>query len=1434
MRQACVSFMQATPAGWRLLLEAGFSGAPSFTALSGGEPLAADLAQALLERCGSVYNGYGPTETTVYSTMWRVADSEHGISIGRPLANTRVDIRDAQGELCLPGASGELWIGGAGVSEGYLRRPELTDERFVTADCANGQSMRFYRTGDRARWLANGTLQHLGRLDFQIKVRGYRIEPGEIEAQLLSVAGVARAIVVAREDRPGDTRLVAYYVVETSQNVTAADLRARLREALPEYMLPQHLVALEALPLLPNLKVDRKALPAPGALAGAAVIASAPRDDLERSVYAAMAQVLSNPKFSIQDNFFDLGGHSLLAAQLTSKLNRDLGLNVPFLALFEAPSCAALAAWIRTSAACADPQISRRRCIPMCADRSRAPLSMMQQRIYFLEALHPGRVVYNTPSAHRLFGKFDEHAFEQAWREIIRRQPILRTAIVAEGEFAVQLIHAELPFSIFPVEDFSALAPAERELRLALALDQFISEPFNLAHAPLFRVRMFKLGEEEHVMAFLAHHMIWDGGSFDLLFQELSALYAAYCLGQPSPLPELTRTYADFSVWQHDYMQGAELSAQLQHWTQRLQGALSPLELPLDRPRPPRMSGRAGNVRLRLDATLTDRARTLGRRADATLFMVLLTTYAVLLQRLTGQRDLIIATPVRGRDAEALDGIMGFFVNALPLRITLDPAHSFLQALSAVRASVLDGFTHPDVPLDHLVRALKLPRDESRTPIYQAFFAFQDARAHSLNWHELRQERIDLLPSGAAQDIGLWFVEAADGLFGGLNFNADIFDHTTIERHGERFMGLLIEALLAPEKAIARLPAVTPAELAQLQAWNQTAAPYQRELGMHGRFELQAARAPHATALYCAGQLTRYGELDAAANRIAHALIARGVGPGQRVGLCLARDQRLVAGLLGVLKTGAAYVPLDPDFPTARVNYMLADAAISQLISVAEFADLLDFPAEHTLRLDVDADALATQPTSRPALPINPDAPAYVIHTSGSTGQPKGVVVPHSALSNFLEAMQQKIGLRSSDRLLAVTTLSFDIAVLELLLPLSAGAQVVMASRETAMDGHALLELLDVSEATLMQATPASWRMLLEAGWTGARDFRVLCGGEALPPELASLLRTRCSEIYNLYGPTETTIWSTCWRVDRPEQGISIGTPIANTEVWVVDEFGELCAPGVPGELLIGGIGVTQGYFERPELSTERFVADRFRGGDSARLYRTGDRGRWLARGRLEHLGRLDHQVKVRGHRIELGEVESTIGMQPGIARVVVTAREDQPGDVRLVAYLKPQAGAKVDQAQLRKTLRQTLPDYMVPQHFVVLDEFPSLPNGKIDRAGLPAPQMVPSAALEHRRAAASPTERQLAALWAELLGADVIGADDNFFDLGGHSLLAMQAIARMFTTTGKRVNPRCYIFQTLAQIAQSYLETPAPVEPPGVLNRLMGMLRGTARSGNG
>ncbi len=1398
VEQQRISFIDATPATWRLLLAAGWSGAPALTAICTGEPLPPDLAAELLPRVGALWNGYGPTETTVWASFHRLYTADAPIPIGVPLANTQLHVLDARQQPVPIGVIGELYIGGDGVARGYLDRPELTAERFPIG--ADGQ--RLYRTGDLARWRNDGVVECLGRTDFQVKVRGYRIELGEIEQVLLSHPDVAQAVVTTHEPRPGDQRLIAYVVAQPDSafdgsRASEDRLRAHAAKLLPEYMLPQRCIALSALPLTASGKIDRKALPAP-AEASPSIDTGEPEpfaDDWQAQVAQQYRDALALSKIGAHDDFFALGGHSLLAAQLAAKLGRELDRHVPMRVVFDHPTVAGLAAWLAAQEATTLPTVA------VLAHGERAPLSLMQQRIWYLEQLHPGRTVYNVPSAHRLRGALDRDALSRAFAGMVQRQAALRTTIgMHEGE-PFQQVHDTVDAAL-RFEDLTGIVADAREAELALRMEDEIAVPFDLARGPLFRACVYRLGDDDHVMFFMTHHAIWDGWSFDLFYTEMAALYDAYRQGREPSLPLPPVSYADFSAWHREWMAGPELTRQLDHWRSKLQGMPEALAVPTDKPRPATQSGDGDTAWLRVPTATADALRALAQREGSTLFTVLLSAWTLLLHQLSGQRDLVIGTPVRGRNLPELESVMGFFVNALPLRLQVDPAQGFRSLLQTTRMEMIDALGCQDVPFEHLVRVLGTQRDTSRFPIYQAFFSYQDARQRPCRWSDLAHANVPVFQPAAAQDVALWFLDGADGLVGGLNYNTDILIADTATLLVERYLGLLDGLVAALATASQDVPlrallSIAPAESARLDAWNATTTPMpdDRDLS-HYLDDAIARHGDRAQVLSTDGAIS-HAVLSAQADRIATALRARGVVNGAVVGLHLQRSPSMLAAMLGVLRAGAAYLPLDPGFPAERLKFMVEDADAALVIDDSD--NDLGLDAAHRLTLD---DALATEAIAglrsdhRDA-----DALAYLIYTSGSTGKPKGVRVPQRAVINFLESMRVAPGLDASSRLAAVTTLSFDIAVLELLLPLAVGADLVLVARDEASDGVALRALLEGHNVDTMQATPSTWRLLLESGWRGGPQWKALCGGEALPADLAEALLPRVGALWNMYGPTETTVWSTCAQV-KPRQGeIVVGRPIANTQVHVLDDNGAPVPIGVSGELVIAGAGVTLGYHRRDELTAEKFIADAAHPG--ARMYRTGDLGRWRSDGQLQHLGRLDQQIKLRGYRIETGEIETILARHPDVAQVVVVAAARSSEDAILAAYIVPRAGAGVDGNTLRAHLRGELPDYMLPTAWIEIAQVPTTPNGKVDRNALPP--IASTASIAKPRLSQAPStqsERWLADIWRELLGIEAIGAQDNFLDLGGHSLLIMRAVAMLQTRHGVSLSPRAFVFQTLAQIA--------------------------------
>ena len=1420
------TIMQATPSGWRVLLDSGWQGHPRFRALAGGETVPQSLAEALLARCGEVWNMYGPTETTVWSACARLESFERGVTVGTPLDNNSVWVVDGSGRPCPVGVPGEIWIGGEQVSLGYLNRPELNVERFLPDPFSDRPGMSIYRTGDRGRWRNDGQLEHLGRLDFQVKVRGYRIELGEIEANLSSHPGVDRAVVIVREDQPGDRRLAAYVVARGSAP-SADGLREHLRSLIPGYMIPQHIVFLDQIPLSTNGKINRAALPAPTLGAGPERDSRvSPRTDVEAQVLVAIEEVLNLPGLGIHDDFFALGGHSLLAARLASRLSRELALKVPLRVIFEVPTTAGLANWIQAQMDAGGP---KRVAIARRTDRTSAPLTRMQHRLWFLEQIDPGRTVYNTPSAHRLRGRLDREAFTRAFLEVVRRQDSLRTAIEVVDDQPVQTILPELPAGCLGFEDLRSWPAAEREGKLRERLHTLAASTFDLSQAPLFQAILFQVSDEEHVFYFGAHHIIWDGWSFDILYVEMTTLYTAFREGRTPTLPDLPLSYGDFAAWHRQEMQGEALAAEVKHWRERLAQHREPLAVPGDKPRPAEMSGRGGHSWISFPRNTADMAREVGRGKGATVFMVLLAAYAAMLQRTTGQRDLVIGMPVRGRGQAELESVMGLFVNVLPLRLAIDPAAPFSELVTQVRDCVLEAFKHPDIPFEELVRELKLPHDRTRFPIYQALFSYQDARQRQTRWGDLEHEMIHVMQPGIAEDLSIWIMERSEGLVGGLGFNADIIEPPTADLLRDRFKQVVEYFVAHPEAPLARLP-IPASESKQIAEWNATQVSLDSGLRLGDLMARGMAAHRDLPAVLFEGQSVSYAQLGDRAWALALGLRERGIGPGGLVGVCLERSVDLVSSLVGTIYSGGAYVPLDPTYPAERIARMCEDAGLSVIVTRRDlFARFSEVLAPGMRVIYLDETPLPEAAAEMRVLVGRAEDPAYVIFTSGSTGRPKGAMNSHRGIVNRLLWMQGAYDLSAADRVMQKTPYSFDVSVWEFFWPLMTGAAIVVAKPEGHRDAAYLVDLVRRDNVSVLHFVPSMLGAFLEqVPAEGCGSLRlVVCSGEGLPYKLVEEFFAHLPQVRleNLYGPTEAAVDVTSWTCVRgdPSGVVPIGQPIANTRIYILDESLKPVPIGTPGELYIAGVQVGMGYVARPELTAERFLDDPFVGGE--RMYKTGDIARWRREGWIEYLGRADFQVKVRGFRIELGEIEAALAAYPAVVQAVVMAREDTPGDVRLVAYVSTR-GAPPPMENLRDHLRTLLPPYMVPQHFVALAAIPLLPNGKVDRGALPVPQAVPSQPTASApREPLTATEQQLAQIWSQLLKVTDIRPQDNFFDLGGHSLLGMQAMLSMETKTGKRVDRGRVLFETLRQIARAYDE--APTGPPPKRGGLKGMLSG-------
>ncbi|WP_244121399.1 non-ribosomal peptide synthetase/type I polyketide synthase [Burkholderia gladioli] len=1390
LRAQSIHTVQMVPTLLAGLLEIdGFAGCPALRRVfCGGEALPAALVERFRAKVPGVtlVNLYGPTETTIDSSSHvctepsSPAASAGASVIGRPLPNTRLYLLDARLNPVPPGVAGELYVAGAGVTRGYLARPALSAAAFLPDPFAPEAGARMYRTGDLARRLPDGNLVYLGRNDGQLKLRGLRIEPGEIEARMRGFAGIGEAVVMVRDEVEGGL-LAAYYTRRggAAAAVSAEALREHLAAGLPAHMVPQALVALDALPLMPNGKLDRKALPAPSRGEGAGALAL-PMSAEEQTVAGIWAGVLGLERVGRDDDFFALGGHSLLATQMISRVRRAFGVEVPLRVAFDAPTLAAFAHRLAAldPAGEAPPLVAAER-------PELLPLSFEQQRLWFLDQLHPDSTLYHVPVALRVAGAFDVAAFQGALEAVVARHEVLRTAFAVERGVPTQRIAAAHGLAV-PLVDLAALPAGQAEPEAQRLVREAASLPFDLAAGLPLRCTIVRLGPLDHVIALTLHHIAFDGWSTGVLIREIRELYEARTQQRPPRLAPLPLQYADFALWQRGWLDGSLLEGKLDYWRRQLAGASARLALPTDRPRPAVQSLRGATQAFTVPRQTADALRRVGREAQTTLFTTLYAAFQVLLWRYSGEVDICVGTPVANRNHLETEALVGFFVNTLVLRTPLDPLEGFDALLRRARDTALAAYAHQDVPFERLVEELNPQRELSHSPLYQVMLVLQNAPADELSLGDLEIRPYALGGVTAKCDLTLNVDEDASGLACRFEYCADLFDATTIERMATQFQQLLEEVVNAPSRAVGMLPLVDQTTRAALlrEALGETVALAHPTIP--ALFAERVAAHPRAIAVEAGEQgefALTYAELDARANRLAQGLRALGVGPDVPVALCAQRSAEMVVGLLGILKAGGAYLPLDPDYPPERLDYLVEDARPRALVGdaglIAALAARLPSPPPS---IALDAATLDAWPAEPPPLALHGDHLAYLVYTSGSTGQPKGVAITHRNVARLVHR-NGYFDAAAAPRVLQFASLNFDAATFEIWAPLLNGGTLVMAAPQR----HSLERLaatLVERRIDMLWLTASLFDQMVERHLPAFASVRhVLTGGEALSlPHVRRFLEAGfATRLTNGYGPTESTTFACCHAIEPASlgaQSVPIGRPIANTRAHVLDARGEPVPVGIAGELWLGGEGLARGYLNRPDLSAERFVPDPF-AADGSRLYRTGDLVRRLPDGTLDYVGRIDSQVKIRGFRIETGEIEAVLLAMPWVAGAAVAVIEDEDGERRLAAYVvrRPEA-REVDPGGLRGLLRQRLPEYMMPSAFVELDALPLTANGKIDLRALPTPSFAADRA-EHV-APRTPLEELLAGIWARVLKLDRVGVHDNFFDLGGHSLSATQVVAEL------------------------------------------------------
>ncbi|HKY27506.1 MAG TPA: amino acid adenylation domain-containing protein, partial [Pyrinomonadaceae bacterium] len=1429
---------------------------------------------------GRVLNLYGPSEDTTYSCYAMIAEGSETAPIGKPIANTQAYVLNEQLKLVPKGAVGELYLGGSGLARGYINRPDLTAERFIPNPFAT-DGARLYRTGDLVRHLQDGQLEFLDRADHQVKIRGFRVELGEIETVLRSHPGVQDAVAIAREDTPGDLRLVAYIVPQEGYQHSVADLRRHLQERLPVHMVPGAFVLLEALPLTPNGKLNRAALPAPEAtssktyiqpeteieknLAGiwadllklervsinddffelgghsllaarltsriwqqfdvelslrtvfttptisglAALIESsgngssapqiirvevgsdsdrvqnisqtirsaaparvllrpagdytAPRTPIEETLADIWAELLSLDRVSVHDDFFEAGGHSLLAARLASRIRHTFGVEISLKSVFESPTIASQAQLITAS-----PQVEPET-LPNVTDEASFPLSYSQQRLWFLQSLEPDSPAYNLPGAIRLTGQLQPEVLKRSLNEIVRRHEVLRTRfVIVDGE-PRQFIDPWRQLDIQLI-DLSPFSTEECDAELKRLMSEEARLPFDLTTCPLMRAKLVRLSHDEHVLLLTLHHIVADGWSLGVMAREVGALYSALVEQQESQLPESPVQYVDFAVWQQKWLTTEKLQSHLDYWKTQLANSPSFLDLPTDRPRPQIQTFRGATHTFEIPEDLSRKLTDLSRSEGVTSFITLLTAFKVLLYQYTRQADLLVGTPIANRTRLEIEGLIGCFVNTLVLRTDLSGNPDFRELLKRVRKATLEAFEHQDLPFEKLVEELQPERRLSHSPLFQVMFVLQDAPAQALELPGLKLESIEVDSGTAKYDLTLSISQMPNsGLVARLEYSTDLFDEGTAVRLLTQYENILETVVHNSAAPINDLPLLRTEERQRiLFDWNDTSVERSGHQFIHRLFETQAAAQPDAIALVFEGHALTYAELNRRANQLANHLRKLGLGPETFVGICVERSFEMVWGLLGILKAGAAYVPIDPAYPAERLSYMLEDSGVSLLLTQNELA------VASSLQVLV-LDSFDHESTENPTCNLTGDNAAYAIYTSGSTGRPKAAINTHAAIANRLLWMQDAYQLTTGDCVLQKTPFSFDVSVWEFFWPLLAGARLVLARPGGHLDSSYLIDLIVDEKVTTIHFVPSMLQMFLEDPAVGQCESlrRIICSGEAL----SSSLMLRCFdtlgvELHNLYGPTEAAVDVTSWKCDPASLTLPIGRPISNTQIYILNPELQPVPVGVHGELHIGGVSLARGYLNRPALTAEKFIPDPFTTKPGARLYKTGDSCRYLADGNIEFIERLDHQVKMRGFRIELGEIESALRQHPMVREAVVTVREDQSDQKRLVAYVVTDG-----EPDVREFLKKRLPDYMVPSALVVLEKMPLTSSGKIDRKALPSLDGELLATPESYTPPRTGTEQSLADIWARVLGLERVGVTDNFFAVGGDSILSMRVV---------------------------------------------------------
>ncbi len=1380
--------------------------------LAGGDVLSVPHVERVLrevEGC-RVINGYGPTESVTFACCYVMDErTEIGLSvpIGRAISNTRLYVLDRNLKPVPVGVLGELYIGGDGLARGYMNQAQLTAERFVPNPFGQTPGERIYWTGDVVRYRADGIIEFTGRKDFQVKVRGFRIELAEVEVAVSSHEKVKDVAVIARGDESGDKRLVAYVVLREQGSITAESLRAFLNDQLPDYMIPSTFVMLDALPLTPNGKLDRKALPAPDLSTYRATQFVAPHSPLQQIVSSIWADVLSIPSIGIHDSFFDLGGHSLLAIRITARIRHALLIDLPLRAMFETPTVAQLASTLERMLGANDLAAA-----PPLMPAPRQPLmpvSFAQQRLWFIDQFDPSSASYNIPAGVVIEGELDVEALRRALNEVVNRHETLRTSVVTnEGEPAQAIAEsAEVGLTLIDLTGEAEQAARQKAEQMAARQAR---EPFELGSGPLMRASLMKVAEQRHIFVVVMHHIISDGWSMNVLIDEVTALYGAYSRGEESGLRELEVQYADYAVWQREWLKAEVLEAELSYWREKLSGSSFVLELPTDRARGAESSNKGGTEEFKLSVEMTEGLKQISRTESATLFMTLMAGFKVLLSRYSNQEEVIVGTPIAGRRWKEVEGLIGFFVNTLVMRNEVRGEESYIELLRRVKESAIGAYGHQDVPFEKLVEELQPERDLSRTPIFQVMMVMQGEVSKGKEMEGLRIEGMELRTGKAKFEMMLEVREDAGAIGGSLEYSADLFDKSTVERMAQHFTILLEAIVKDPQARLSELPLMSEAVQRQmLFDWNNTRADYPKDHCIHHLFEEQVLRSPDSIAVSCEGRGLTYCELNWQANQLAHHLQSLGVEPDVLVGICIDRSIEMVVGLLAILKAGGAYLPLDPAYPKDRLAFMMEDARTPVLLTRQRLRDTVKTHVARIVCIDEDWPTISLHSRDNTLNYATPDNMAYAIYTSGSTGVPKGVVGLHRGAVNRFKWMWDAYPFTPDEVCCQKTALGFVDSLWEVFGPMLQGVEVVIIRDDAVKDPQRFVESLSANHITRLVLVPSLLSMTLDMfDNLGARlpDLKYcVTSGEAVPAELCARFQKAMphTTLLNIYGSSEVS--ADCTYFDTTESvgaNVSIGRPYSNVKIYVLDARQRPVPVGVQGELYVGGVGLARGYIDRPQETAERFIPNPFADEPGERLFRTGDRACYRPDGNIAYLGRKDHQTKIRGFRIEPGEIETILAEHPAVRDVVVLAREIAPAEKRLVGYLVVDKENQPTVNELRDLLKRQVPDYMVPSAFVMMDAFPLTPNGKLNRLALPLPDQARPNLERLFTPARTIAEQQLCKIWADVLKLEKVGVHDNFFELGGDSILSVQVVARARQAGFQLVTKQVFRHQTVAELA--------------------------------